>query len=73
MFLLERLLGFYLFGLMRLFELTPEWLETLRQRSEAAGNEYRARWNARRQGRKANDVDIPKHDRYVEISFKGRR
>ena len=73
MFLLERLLGFFLFGLMRFFELTPEWLESQRQRREAAANDYRARWKARRQGLSPNDVDIPKHDRYVEISFKGRR
>jgi hypothetical protein len=73
MFLLERLLGFYLFGLMRFFELTPEWLETLRRRRETAADDYRARWEARRKGHRPNDVDISKHDRYVEISFKSRR
>ena len=73
MFFLERLLGGFLFGLMSFFELTPEWLDSQRQRREAAADDYRARWEARRRGLSRNDLDISKHDRYVEISFKGRR
>ena len=73
MFTLEKILGFFLFGLMEFFEVTPEWLETLRKRKEEAVEAYRARWKARREGRKPGDVAISKHDRYVHISFKGRR
>lgn len=73
MFTLEKMLGFFLFGLMDLFEVTPEWLDTLRKRREAAVDAYRARWKARRQGRNPNDLIVPDQDRYIEISFRGRR
>ncbi len=73
MMLLEKILGFYLFGLMRMFEVTPAWLETLRQRREAVIERMQARNEARRQGRKPGDLAIPKENRYAEISFRGRR
>jgi hypothetical protein len=70
--LLEKVLGFFLFGLMELFEVTPERLEILRKRREAVAEAYRAYYEARRLGRKPGDLAIPHNDRYAEISFKGR-